>query len=142
MFHYLWESGIELIMDMIGPPSLFILLISGGVMICWSVVIGLPLLIMTPQKVKDYRFGEKSSGEIESHLALGWDLAGIILRFSLMANVAFPFIGRKRGLTQIRDVCPKWFIRSCVVFCTINYCLAFICLVSGVIMVTYSYFYL
>ncbi len=111
-------------------------------MIFWSCVIGLPLLIMTPQSVKDYRFGEKSSGEIESHLVLGWDLAGIILRFSLMVNVAFPFIGRKRGLTRIRDVCPMWFIRSCVVFCTITYCLAIICLISGVLVVTYSYFYL
>lgn len=133
---------MQLIMDAIGPSSLFVLLISAAAMVLWCGIVGLPLLIMTPQSVKDYRFGRKSCGEIESHLALGWDLVGIILRLSLMANVAFPFIGRKRGLTQIRDVCPKWFIRSCVVFCTINYCLAFICLISGVIMVTYSYFYL
>ncbi|SON50335.1 hypothetical protein [Vibrio tapetis] len=126
---------MHLILEAIVHYALFGVLVTGAVLIAWIILAGLPLIMLTPQVVKDYRFEGKDCAEVESHLATGWDIVAIILRFSVIANVAFPWLGKKRGLSKIREFCSPWFVLSSVVFYSITCFLSVIILLSTVIMI-------
>lgn len=126
---------MQLVLEQIVHYALFGVLVTGVVLIAWIIFAGLPLIMLTPQVVKDYRFGGKDCTEVESHLTTGWDIVAIILRFSVIANVAFPWLGKKRGLSKIRELCSPWFVFSSVVFYSITCFLSVIILLSTVIMI-------
>lgn len=113
--------------------------VCGGLLLVWVIIAGFPLIMLTPQTAKDYRFlGEDKN--VESSLASGWDFVALILRFSIVHSVAFPWLGKKRGLTKIREVCPTWFIHCCLIFSVVASVLVGVGLISTFILIIDSYF--
>jgi|GEM_PF-1805501 len=125
---------MQLVLEQIIHYALFGVLVPGGILLVWIIIVGFPLIVLTPQAVRAYRFGGADCTEVEKHLATGWDLVAIILRFSVAANVAFPWLGKKRGLSKIRDVSPSWFTIYSFVFYVVTCLLSVIITVSALIM--------
>lgn len=70
------------------------------------------------EKVKRYAYTSEHYTEVELALVSGFHFGALIHGLALVAAVAFPKLA-KRKLTDIRRVCPKWFIYIGVVYWTI-----------------------
>lgn len=130
---------MQLILEMIVRYSFWGMFIFGGLLIVWIIIVGFPLIILTPQPVKDYWFLVGGT-KVESDLATGWDFVALILRFSVVHSVAFPWLGKKRGLTKIREVCPTWFVHYCLLFSVVTSVLMVAGFISTFILIIDSYF--
>ncbi|MDG2669939.1 hypothetical protein P7M42_21075 [Vibrio parahaemolyticus] len=86
--------------------------VAGALLVFWYLIVGILLIVITPQKVKHYT-------EVELALVSGFHFGALIHGLALVAAVAFPKLAKKRKLTDIRRVCPKWFINIGVVYWTI-----------------------
>lgn len=90
---------MQLILDTIVRYSFFGMFVCGGLLLVWVIIVGFPLIMLTPQAAKDYWFlGEDKN--VESSLATGWDFVVLILRFSIVHSVAFPWLSKKKGINQ------------------------------------------
>lgn len=93
--------------------------VAGALLVFWYLIVGILLIVITPQKVKHYAYTSEHYTDIELALVSGFHFGALIHGLALVAAVAFPKLAKKRKLTDIRRVCPKWFINIGVVYWTI-----------------------
>lgn len=93
--------------------------VAGGASFVWFVVFGPILIFLTPSKVKKFAFTSEHYSEVELALASGFHFGTLIHGVALLAAIAFPRLGTKRKLTDIRSVCPAWLILVATVYWTV-----------------------
>ncbi|HGF5008433.1 TPA: hypothetical protein ACX3CR_002326 [Vibrio parahaemolyticus] len=93
--------------------------VAGALLVFWYLIVGILLIVITPQKVKHYAYTSEHYTEVELALVSGFHFGALIHGLALVAAVAFPKLAKKRKLTDIRRVCPKWFINIGLVYWTI-----------------------
>lgn len=90
--------------------------VSGAALFIWFVVLGAFLVFFTPKNVKQYAFNERHFSEVELAISSGFHFGSLIYGTGLLAAIAFPRLGKKRGLSDVRNISPQWLIKVSVVY--------------------------
>ncbi|WP_264403595.1 hypothetical protein [Vibrio owensii] len=90
--------------------------VSGAALFVWFVVLGAFLVFFTPKNVKQYAFNERHFSEVELAISSGFHFGSLIYGTGLLAIIAFPRLGKKRGLSDVRSISPQWLIKVSVVY--------------------------
>ncbi|WP_459672542.1 hypothetical protein [Vibrio owensii] len=90
--------------------------VSGAALFIWFVVLGAFLVFFTPKNVKQYAFNERHFSEVELAISSGFHFGSLIYGTGLLAAIAFPRLGKKRGLSDVRSISPQWLIKVSVVY--------------------------
>ncbi|WP_041058878.1 hypothetical protein [Vibrio owensii] len=90
--------------------------VSGAALFIWFVVLGAFLVFFTPKNVKQYAFNERHFSEVELAISSGFHFGSLIYGTSLLATIAFPRLGKKRGLSDVRNISPQWLIKISAVY--------------------------
>lgn len=92
--------------------------IAGGLLTFFYLVLGSLLIFMTPKEVKRYAYTSEHYTEVELALVSGLHFGTLIHGVALLAAIAFPKLGVKRKLTDIRRVCPTWLVCVSIAYWT------------------------
>lgn len=90
--------------------------IAGGLLVFWYLVVGIFLIYVTPDQVKEYAYTGKRYTAVELALVSGFHFGALIHGLALLAAIAFPRLGKKRGLSDVRNISPQWLIKVSVVY--------------------------
>ncbi|MGR5210322.1 hypothetical protein ACPV4A_07205 [Vibrio rotiferianus] len=111
--------------------------VSGAALFIWFVVLGAFLVCFTPKNVKQYAFNERHFSEVELAISSGFHFGSLIYGTGLLAAIAFPRLGQKRGLSDVRSVSPKWLIKVSLVYWLILLIILFVIFSTLLIMALY-----
>ncbi|PQJ58833.1 hypothetical protein BTO01_18430 [Vibrio jasicida] len=96
--------------------SFVVFFIAGGLLIFWYLIVGIILTCVTPEEVKQYAYTREHYMEVELAISSGFHLGSLIYGTGLLAAIAFPRLGRKRGLSDVRSLSPQWLIKVSLVY--------------------------
>ncbi|WP_104034634.1 hypothetical protein [Vibrio jasicida] len=111
--------------------------VSGAALFIWFVVLGAFLVFFTPKNVKQYAFNERHFSEVELAISSGFHFGSLIYGTGLLAAIAFPRLGRKRGLSDVRSLSPQWLIKVSLVYWLILLIILFVIFSTLLIMAFY-----
>ncbi|MGR5231941.1 hypothetical protein [Vibrio rotiferianus] len=111
--------------------------IAGGLLVFWYLAVGIFLIYVTPEQVKQYAYTREHYTEIELTLVSGFHFGTLIHGLALLAAIAFPRLGQKRGLSDVRSVSPKWLIKVSLVYWLILLIILFVIFSTLLIMALY-----
>ncbi len=111
--------------------------VSGAALFIWFVVLGAFLVFFTPKNVKQYAFNERHFSEVELAISSGFHFGSLIYGTGLLAAIAFPRLGRKRGLSDVRSLSPQWLIKVSLVYWLILLIILFVVFSTLLIMAFY-----
>ncbi|WP_104047340.1 hypothetical protein [Vibrio jasicida] len=111
--------------------------VSGAALFIWFVVLGAFLVFFTPKNVKQYAFNERHFSEVELAISSGFHFGSLIYGTGLLAAIAFPRLGKKRGLSDVRNISPQWLIKVSVVYWLILLIILFVIFSTLLIMAFY-----
>ncbi|WP_104028124.1 hypothetical protein [Vibrio jasicida] len=96
--------------------SFVVFFIAGGLLIFWYLIVGIILTCVTPEEVKQYAYTREHYMEVELAISSGFHFGSLIYGTGLLAAIAFPRLGRKRGLSDVRSLSPQWLIKVSLVY--------------------------
>lgn len=96
--------------------SFVVFFIAGGLLIFWYLIVGIILTCATPEEIKQYAYTREHYTAVELALVSGFHFGALIHGLTLLAAIAFPRLGRKRGLSDVRSISPQWLIKVSVVY--------------------------
>ncbi|MCG6456885.1 hypothetical protein K6U29_14010 [Vibrio parahaemolyticus] len=70
--------------------------VAGALLVFWYLIVGILLIVITPQKVKHYAYTSEHYTEVELALVSGFHFGALIHGLALVAAVAFPKLAKKR----------------------------------------------
>ncbi|MFN1531472.1 MULTISPECIES: hypothetical protein [Vibrio harveyi group] len=117
--------------------SFVVFFIAGGLLIFWYLIVGIILICVTPEEVKQYAYTREHYMEVELAISSGFHLGSLIYGTGLLAAIAFPRLGRKRGLSDVRSLSPQWLIKVSLVYWLILLIILFVIFSTLLIMAFY-----
>ncbi|CAE6914419.1 hypothetical protein ACOMICROBIO_EPCKBFOG_02228 [Vibrio sp. B1FLJ16] len=93
--------------------------VAGGLLVFWYLILGSLLIFVTPKEVKGYAYTSEHYTKVELALVSGFHFGTLFHGVALLAAIAFPKLGTKRKLTDIRNVCPAWLIPVATIYWTV-----------------------
>ncbi|KIP77158.1 hypothetical protein SN10_03710 [Vibrio harveyi] len=117
--------------------SFVVFFIAGGLLIFWYLIVGIILICVTPEEVKQYAYTREHYMEVELAISSGFHLGSLIYGTGLLAAIVFPRLGRKRGLSDVRSLSPQWLIKVSLVYWLILLIILFVIFSTLLIMAFY-----
>ncbi|MCX2790912.1 MULTISPECIES: hypothetical protein [Vibrio] len=117
--------------------SFVVFFIAGGLLIFWYLIVGIILTCVTPEEVKQYAYTREHYMEVELAISSGFHFGSLIYGTGLLAAIAFPRLGRKRGLSDVRSLSPQWLIKVSLVYWLILLIILFVIFSTLLIMAFY-----
>lgn len=117
-------------------------LVVGIFMAFWFLVVGAILCFVTPKSIKEYAFTTDHYTEVELAVVSGFHFVALIHGIALMTVVVMPKLAKRRGLTEIRSVCPAGFVRVCYCYIGILWTSAIVTISCFVLTIVLDHLYL
>ncbi len=117
--------------------SFVVFFIAGGLLIFWYLIVGIILTCVTPKEVKQYAYTREHYMKVELAISSGFHFGSLIYGTGLLAAIAFPRLGRKRGLSDVRSLSPQWLINVSLVYWLILLIILFVIFSTLLIMTFY-----